>query len=331
MTLRIGIVGAGYIGNVHATILSQDERVRVASVYDISTERAAKLASATGANVAQSAEGLFDQVDAVYITTPNTKHVELALAALSRDLHTFCEKPMATSLEEARRILNACQRAKSVFQVGHNRRFAPVYKQVRKLIADGTVKPTSAHIKMNRGELQNPTWVSSLAVTGGFLYETTIHLFDMARWLFGEISNLYCVASSNCYAERDDFTLALSFVNGMHATFASSAHASWFFPFERIEIFGDHATIETQEMERISCVAGLHSEIVTQDFFQLTKEKKWGYQEEDTLFVDAILEGKSPAVSALDGYKAVEIVDACYRSSEAKRAVQLEENKKIGK
>jgi myo-inositol 2-dehydrogenase / D-chiro-inositol 1-dehydrogenase len=311
--LKIGIIGAGYIGSVHANLLARDTRVTVASIYDIVTERAEQLARSTGAQVATSAEEVIEKVDGVYITTPNTKHTELALAVISADKHVFCEKPMATSLKEARQVLDGASKRDKVFQVGHNRRFAPVYAMLKQGLREGLV-PHSAHIKMNRGELINPVWVGSPEITGGFLYETTIHMFDMARFQFGEIKRLTAVGSTHEYPEVDDFSVLLEFQNGMHATFASSSDASWLFPFERIELFAHHQTIVTREMESITFSESISGEFKTHSMHQLSKEEKWGYAQEDSAFVDSIVEGKPAVVTALDGYKSVELVDACYRS-----------------
>ena len=311
--LKVGIIGAGYIGGVHAGLLARDERVSLAAIHDIDSERARRLAGSVGAEVSSGAEELIDRVDAVYITTPNTKHTALALAALGAGKHVFCEKPMATSLSDARLVSDKAAQSEAVFQVGHNRRFAPVYATLKQVIAEGSA-PHSAHVKMNRGELIKPEWVADPEVTGGFLYETTIHMFDMMRFLFGEVTEMAALGSSHEYPEVDDFSVLLGFANGLHATLGSSADASWLFPFERVELFFHHQTITTREMESITRSEGLDGGHVTKSLHQLPKEEKWGYAQEDRAFVDSILEGRGAAVTALDGYKSVELVDACYRA-----------------
>lgn len=311
--INIGIIGAGYIGGVHASVLMRDERVRLAKVHDVSAERAAQLARTTGMSVAASAAELIESVDAVYITTPNTKHTELAVMAAQAGKHVFCEKPMATKLEDARRVLEAAEAGRGVFQVGHNRRFAPVYAMLRRLLKEESV-PHSAHIKMNRGELINPKWVSDAETTGGFLYETTIHMFDMVCFLFGEVAELLAIGSRHEYAEVDDFSVLLRFESGLHATLCSSADASWLFPFERVEVFCHHQTIVTREMESLTVSEGLSGQHRTYSMQQLAKEEKWGYTQEDGAFVDAIVDDSEAAVTARDGYKSVQLVDACYRA-----------------
>jgi myo-inositol 2-dehydrogenase/D-chiro-inositol 1-dehydrogenase len=320
--IKIGIIGAGYIGGVHAQVLARDERVLVSRVYDVADARAQSLARATGGVVSESVEELMEASDAVYITTPNTRHTELAVAAASAGKHVFCEKPMATSVSDAKTVLDAAQRSGATFQVGHNRRFAPVYAALKRMLTEEAA-PHSAHVKMNRGELINPEWVGDAQVTGGFLYETTIHMFDMMRFLFGEVAELTAIGSTHEYAETDDFSVLLGFESGLHATLCSSADASWFFPFERVEVFCHHRTIETREMETLRSSEGTEGREVTLSMHQLSKEEKWGYSQEDKSFIDAIVTGTPAAVTALDGYKSVELVDACYQAVRTRERISF--------
>ena len=311
--LKIGFLGAGYIAGVHASILARDERVQIGAVHDVIKSRAKQLALSVGAQVAHSVAEVLAMCDTIYITTPNTQHTELAILAIEERKHVFCEKPMATSITEARRVWKAAQKSKTVFQVGHNRRFAPVYAELKRMLTE-THQPHSAHIKMNRGELLNPEWVGDPKITGGFLYETTIHMFDMMRFLFGEVKTLQAIGSKHEYEETDDFSVLLTFENGMHATLASSADASWLFPFERVEVFCHHATLVTREMESLVYSEGLEGKHVEYSTHQLSKEQKWGYAQENRAFIDSIMNDTPPAVTADDGFKSVELVNAVYES-----------------
>jgi myo-inositol 2-dehydrogenase/D-chiro-inositol 1-dehydrogenase len=310
--IRIGIMGAGYIAGVHASVLAREKRAQLTAVYDVDAQAAEALARAHNATAVATTLELLERCDAVYITTPNTQHVSLAIASIETGKHVFCEKPLATSVPDAERVYKQATESGGVFQVGHNRRFAPVYATLRRMIREGGAAPHSAHVKMNRGELVSPEWVGDPAVTGGFLYETTIHMFDMLRFLFGEVARLDAVGSAHEYPETDDFSLLLRFESGVHASMCSSADASWLFPFERVEVFCHHRTIVTREMESLTDSSGLEGRHTTHSFHQLSKEEKWGYAQEDRAFVDSILTGAPAAVTAEDGYKAVELVDACY-------------------
>src|SRR5687768_14050301 len=313
MTIKIGIIGSGFIAGVHAAILARDERVKVSSVHDVIADRAQSLARAHDASVAASAEEVIERSDAVFITTPNTRHVPLALAAVHAGKHVFCEKPLATTIADAETVFEKAQCTNSVFQVGHNRRFAPVYATLKQLLSE-THQPHSAHVKMNRGELLKPEWTGDPEVTGGFLYETPIHMFDMMRFLFGEIETLHAIGSSHEYSEVDDFSVLLKFASGMHATLATAADASWLFPFERVEVFCHHATLVTREMESLIVSSNLEGHFTEQSMQQVAREEKWGYAQEDRAFIDAIANGTPAPVTALDGLRSVEIVNAVYES-----------------
>ena len=190
--------------------------------------------------------------------------------------------------------------------------------------------PHSAHVKMNRGELLNPVWTGDPEVTGGFLYETPVHMFDLMRFLFGEVSELYALASAHEYPEPDDFSVLLRFASGTHATLATSADASWLFPFERVEVFRHHQTIVTREMESLTYSDSTEGHHVTRSMHQLPKEEKWGYAQEDRAFVDCVLTGAPPPVTALDGYRSVELVDACYRAARSGGGrVELEQQTEV--
>jgi len=310
--VKIGIIGTGYIGNVHGRIYSRDDRAEVAALYDIIPERAERTARSIGGRVCSSREELLDNCDAVLVCTPNRTHREIATAAVEAGRHVFCEKPFAIGIDDAKELLATARGSKGVFQVGHNRRFAPVYSTLKDLLKDDAAH--SAHIKMNRGELKNPVWTGDVGVTGGFLYETTIHLFDMIRWQFGEISELAAYGSQHEYPELDEFSVIFKFASGFHCTFASSSDASWHFPFERIEVFCHHRTIMTEEMERILDSEGMDANFNTTTFHMTEKEERWGYTQEDAAFIDSILTGKPPLVSAEDGFKSVELVESVYNA-----------------
>jgi myo-inositol 2-dehydrogenase/D-chiro-inositol 1-dehydrogenase len=309
----LGFIGAGFIANVHAGILAADSRARVDAVFDPDEQHAALFALRHGAKVAPSLDELLGWVDTVYICSPNALHAATAVRALDAGLHVFSEKPMATSLADAGAVLAAAQKAGGIYQAGFNRRFAPVYASLKRWLDDHP--PASALLKMNRGELRKPAWVGDPSISGGFLYETPVHMLDMARHLFGEPAEVMVRARSTVYDELDDFSMLLTFVSGVTATLTASAHATWLFPFERVEVYADHAIAATEEMERVSFGAGDGQPAEILDFAQRPFEERWGYVDEDRRFVDAICGAAEPAVPAEDAYRTAALVDRCYRAA----------------
>jgi myo-inositol 2-dehydrogenase/D-chiro-inositol 1-dehydrogenase len=320
--LKIGIMGAGYIASVHAGVLARDDRVQITAIYDIDPAAAERLAGSHNCTAVATPLELLERSDAVYITTPNTQHVSLSLAAIETGKHVFCEKPLATNVADAQIVCEKSQESQGIFQVGHNRRFAPVYAKLKQMLAE-THKPHSAHVKMNRGELLKPEWTGDLEITGGFLYETPIHMFDMMRFLFGEVESLHAIGSTHEYKEVDDFSVLLKFANDMHATLATAADASWLFPFERVEVFCHHATLVTREMESLTCSSDLEGNFTVQTMQQLAREERWGYVQEDKAFIDSIVNNSPPLVTALDGLMSVRIADAVYESVRSNAPVIL--------
>ena len=320
--VKIGIIGAGYIAGVHAAVLARDERVQLTAVNDVVPEKAVQLAGCHNAIAVAAPLEVLERCDAVFITTPNTQHVSWAIAAIETGRHVFCEKPLATTVADAQRVFEATQNSNRVFQVGHNRRFAPVYATLKRMLSE-THAPHSAHVKMNRGELLNPEWTGDPEITGGFLYETPIHMFDMMRFLFGEVESLHAIGSTHEYKEIDDFSILLKFASGMHATMATAADASWMFPFERVEVFCHHATLMTREMESLTSSSNLEGHYTVQTTQQLSREEKWGYLQEDRAFIDAIVNGSQPQVTAFDGLMSVKIANAVYDSVRSGNPMKL--------
>ena len=315
MSVRTGILGVGFMGRVHAGILRRDRRVELSGVFDVDRQRGEEAAKELNCTLARTEEELFERSDAIYITVPNTLHAQAAGRALQHGKHVFLEKPFATTLAEADSLRRAASRANTILQVGHNRRFAPAYQAVKDCLKRGDIEPTLAHFKMNRGELESPAWVGNTSVTGGYLYETPLHLLDLARWFFGEVAEVRAHAARRVYSELDNFSFLLLFESGLSLTFTSCAHSTWAFPFERVEIFGRYLTIETAEMDRLSLSAGLNRPASVQDFSALGREEKLGYAAIDANFIAAVLGEEAPGVTAEDGYRSVEIVDQCYRAS----------------
>lgn len=326
--VEVGILGAGGIAKVHAAILKKDDRVAITGIGDIFEEKAKLLADEVGnAKVVKSVEDLFDLgVDAVYVTTPNTLHVEPVIKCLENNTHVFSEKPMATSLDEAKKIKEAASKSKAIYNLGMNRRYAYVYKKIKELISSGELTPFLANIKMNRGELLNPPWTADPKATGGFLYETPFHLMDLCRYLFGEVQTVYCEGRQNISdSEMDTFAIMLTFASGAIANFVTYAHAGWSFPFEAIEVYGRYATVSTQELEKVMYSPALNEAAQTSDFYQIPVEDKWGYREEDRLFIDAIIHGTKPPVTADDGYLSIRLLEAVYESARTGKIIDFRE------
>lgn len=325
MILKVGIIGAGHMGKVHAKILSRDKRVKIMGVSDVVKEKGEKLAKLVNACFFPDLASMLDYgIDVLYVTTPNKLHVKPTITALKENVHVFCEKPFATSLQEAQEILDIAKESRAIYQGGHNRRFAPVYSLLKERITQGFT-PFLAHIKQNDGDLLDPPWLSDPKKTGGYLYETAIHLLDIALWLMGDVVEVKAIAKDNLYPDLVDWGILISFQKEKIGTLSSSGHASWYFPTERVEIVGDHATLITEELDVAIYSKGLKQPCAIMNFAQLPNDEKWGYTQENKDFIDAILGEKKSAFSLEDGFRIVQLIEACYESARTGKSVSLPE------
>ncbi|MCH7574356.1 MAG: Gfo/Idh/MocA family oxidoreductase [Candidatus Marinimicrobia bacterium] len=314
--IRTGFIGAGDIARSHAGILKDNRDVVLGAVYDIKEDISRQFAAEHGMQYLSSIEAVIDDSDAVYIASPNKSHAELTLLALEQKKHVFCEKPFALNLSDAQKIMESGEGNGQIYQLGFNRRFAPVYWKMKELILAGEIFPKSFNIKMNRGELQVPAWLSDPEQTGGFLFESALHLVDIVRYLFGDVRKVTAVGSKSIYPCVDDFSIIFEMESGIHGVFSSTAHATWIFPFERVEIYGDHSSIFNNEMESVSFCLDLESEVEKLEYSQLPIEDRWGYRQENKAFIDRISgqqsDESSLVATKIDGYKNVELLESIY-------------------
>ena len=315
-SVKIGIIGTGAIARTHAGILQQNNAVKLGSVYDVQNDSGERFAADFGMQALSSIEEVISDSDAVYVTVPNKFHAEITLKVLNQGKHVFCEKPFALNLTDAQKLVNAAEKEGIVYQLGFSRRLAPVYKKMKEMIKNGELTPKSFNIKMNRGELKVPPWTSDSKITGGFLFESTLHLIDMVRYLFGEVKEVTAVGSKSVYPCVDDFSMIFEMKNGIHGVLSSSAHTTWIFPFERVEIYGDHASIVNDEMETVTYCMDLNTPVKKLSYSTLPTDERWGFTQEDNIFVDRLLDrdsGENALVATyLDGYKNVELMEDIY-------------------
>jgi predicted dehydrogenase len=199
--LRVGIIGCGFQGRLHAEILSGIEGVEVAAVCDRDEERAAAVASefqaprVFGDYRALLADGRYDLV--TVCTMPDT-HRAITLAAIECDAHVLCEKPFALDASEALEMIVAAERAGRTLSVGFNMRFMDSALAMRRFIDDGHLgRPVCARGWMLAGDV--PWWGKHYikAVSGGgALAATAVHVLDLATWLAGSPKPLTATASS---------------------------------------------------------------------------------------------------------------------------------------
>jgi predicted dehydrogenase len=193
--MRIGLVGCGHIGTVHAVALQQlaDAALidgRLTATFDDDPARAAKVARHQGGEPKQSLEALLDEVDVVWVCTWTAAHLAAVEAAADRGLAIFCEKPLAPDLATAVRVGAALERVPH--QVGLVLRWAPVFRNIATTVASAAYGPALAAVMRDdqyfpvQG-LYGSTWRGDVAHPGGgTVIEHSIHDVDVVRWTLGD-------------------------------------------------------------------------------------------------------------------------------------------------
>jgi predicted dehydrogenase len=209
--LRIGIVGAGRMGRVHATAFSEFPLSEVVGVYDPDDSRARAFAEDFGIpKVAASLAELVDagEVDAVIVASPFDTHLEPTVAALRAGKHGLCEKPLATVPDEARAMADEAARAGRVLMPGFNLRYEPRYRMVKDwLRADDRGELVSMYLRRNR-PIQEPL-VSDIA------FENASHDVDVALWLSERrVERVYALQGRRSPGERPRGFWALAELEG---------------------------------------------------------------------------------------------------------------------
>lgn len=314
MDVKVGVVGAGTMGRRHLAALAADPRVRIVGVADAVESVAREAAAGVGTHPCADLAGLADLgADAVFVTLPNVHHAPVVLEALDRGLHVFSEKPMATSLPDARRIADRVAAGDRVYQMGFNRRWAPAYRYLRQQIERGFV-PYSAGVKINDGDMLTPSWYTNVAVSGGFMYDTAVHLVDLVAWLVGPVERVAAIGRKSCYPDYDDIAMLLRCRGDRPVALTTCGHASWAAPQERVELYGDHALLASEDLDRVRHATREQPDATWQHLPSEGLLDLWGYTAEDRAFIDACLGQAPPPVTVRDAFHSVAVLEAAYAS-----------------
>ena len=209
--MRIGLLGAGRIGKMHAEVLTAIDEVEELIIGDPDEEAAASVAAACGGR-AEPVDTVLEQADAIVIAAATDAHAPLTRAGLERGMPVFCEKPLAADLADAIVLAGEVGRAGSPFQLGFQRRFDKGYLEARRMIDSGELG-TLYSVRM-AGHDPAPPHESYIPVSGGLFRDFSGHDFDVLRWLTSdEVEEVYADGSVRgfpMFAKYDDVDTAVA-------------------------------------------------------------------------------------------------------------------------
>jgi predicted dehydrogenase len=183
---RIGILGSGWIARVHARVLAGFDDVRIVAVASRNADAAGRLAASAGARVYADYRSMLDQaeLDAAILCLPPYAHVEPELAAVERGIAILAEKPLAVDADGPERVARLVRDKGVVSAVGYQWRYLDVVDRARDLLA---ANPPQLVLGSWHGETPGPEWWIRRDQSGGQIVEQATHIFDLARYLAGEM------------------------------------------------------------------------------------------------------------------------------------------------
>ncbi len=331
--LRIGILGVGRIGKMHADLIERQVAGATTScVYDVYAQGSAEVAADVGARVAASPDDLIgaDDVDAVAICSSTDTHIDLLVAAARAGKPVFIEKPLSLDLAEVDRGLAAVREAGIAVQVGFNRRFDASHKAVHDAVASGDVGDVQMVRITSRDPAPPP--IEYIKVSGGIFCDMTIHDFDMARYVTGsEVAEVYAkgdVMVDPAIGEAGDLdtvVIVMTHKNGAITTIDNSRQAVYGYD-QRVEVFGsggmamsDNPGVNTTITRT---AAGSTGSIIPYFFLERYVPS---YLAEWSEFVGMVRDGAPSPVTIDDGRAPLVIGLAAWKSVREGRPVLTEE------
>lgn len=331
-TIRIGVIGAGRIGKIHAeNLVTRVEGARVIAISDI--DLTAAETAARRLHIPQVSADYHDilnnpEIDAVAICSSTNTHAQITIEAAGAGKHIFCEKPIDNDLTRIDAALAAVEKNGVKLQVGFNRRFDPNFSKVRQMVAEGKIG--KLHILRITSRDPAPPPIEYIRVSGGIFLDMTIHDFDMARFLSGsEVEEVYVAGSVMVNSgigqagDLDTAVITLKFRNGAIGTIDNSRKAVYGYD-QRVEVFGSGGMVtvanNTPDSHIYSTDDGVHSAKPLYFFLERYTES---FINEMKAFVQAVQQDTPTPVTGRDGRIPVLIGMAAWKSYRENRPVNL--------
>lgn len=318
---RFALIGAGFIGTVHAANLAANPDVDFCFVYDVDTNRADALARTFGAAVAGSLDEIFDAgaIDAVFIASSTDTHAGHLRRAADAGVAALCEKPIHLDLAEATKTVAYARERNTLAMVDFNRRFDRDYAELKRIVDSGEIGDVELIQLSSRGPAMPP--LEYIAVSGGQMRDQAVHFFDLARWISGlDPVEVFATGSTlaeprlAAYGDVDTSAVTLRLASGALVQIDCTRRIGYGYD-ERIEVLGSTGMAEARR-HRNGNVSRYTAGKVTDDglhpgWFERVKPT---YAAALAAFVNALEDGTPISPSLEDGLKAQAIAEAATRS-----------------
>jgi UDP-N-acetylglucosamine 3-dehydrogenase len=339
-TLKVAVIGCGSIArHRHLVEYNAHAGVEITAVCDIVGERANEMAEKYNARSYTSYEELLanESVDAVSVCLPNALHAPVSIAALNAGCHVLCEKPMATSREEANEMIEVAEKNNKKLMIAHNQRFVSSHVKARKLIESGEVgKIYSFRTAFGHGGPEGwsvdgkESWFFKKDEAFiGAMGDLGVHKADLLRYLLGEefveVAGFVETSAKEGTDVDDNAVCVLKTESGTIGTLA----ASWSYTAKEDNstiIYGENAILRLEDDPDYSLVVQYkNGEIVKYELGQIQSNDDGGQKNTHVIenFVQSIVDDTVPPISGEEGKKSLEVILAALESSESKQITSV--------
>jgi len=332
--LNVGVIGLGRMGSVYARNLAQRvPNARLAAVADHSVDlREAFAAEFPRLKVYPGHRELLEDrdIEAVAVITSTSTHKEVVLDAAACGKAIFCEKPMSLSLEGAREMLCAVEKAGVFFHVGFQRRFDAGYRAAKQKIDDGAIGTPVVMTSISRDPFRPPLEFCDPKVSGGLIPDMGVHDFDLGRMFLGEVSTVNAIGGALAYPEMktvgdiDNALINLTFESGALGNVQLSRNSVFGYDI-RTEIWGTKGSLQIGYLQHTPVVVMTQEGIAHDGIPHFMQRFERAYLTQIQDFVDKVCRGLPPSLTAHDAIAAMRISLAAARSQREGRPVQLSE------
>ena len=323
MSVRVGIVSFAHVHSpAYAAVLRGLDTADFVGITDEDPGRGAEAAELFGVRFFDSAGSLFEEVDAVVVCSENSNHARDVIPALKGGVHVLCEKPISTTLEDARAMIRASETSGSQLRTAFPVRYLPSMVRARELVRGGALGRVLAINGTNHGQNPGGWFLDPELAGGGAVMDHTVHLADVLRWMLDvEVKSVYAEIDSffGAGGTDDAAVLTLELEGGPVADGAfATIDPSW----SRGEGYPTWGDVTLR-------IAGTSGVLDVDPFAQPLRifdhengTPSWSYMGEDMNalmladFLRGVAEGEPSGASGLDGLRTLEVVLAAYHSGE---------------
>jgi myo-inositol 2-dehydrogenase/D-chiro-inositol 1-dehydrogenase len=328
--IGFALLGCGRIGKLHARNIAAHPRAHLVACYDVAPTAAQANAAAYGAETAGSVEAVLadGRVQAVLIASSTDTHVDLITAAAKAGKAVLCEKPV--DLDIAR--VDACWREIAplapLVAIGFNRRFDPSFRALRDRVHAGEIGTLEQLVITSRDPAPPPP--AYVAVSGGLFRDMTIHDFDMARFLAGDITEVQAMGANliepsiRDSGDIDAAMIVMRAASGALVHINNSRRCAYGYD-QRVEAFGERGMLQVANRRATTVEAWNEGRTEARDpvldFFM----QRYGeaYQAELDAFISCVEQRTPPLAGFADGREALRLADAALESLNSGRAVRV--------